>query len=144
MYDIIIIGGGAVGSSIARRLSKYDLDICLLEKNIDVAGETTKANSAIVHGGYDTRPGTLKAKLNVRGTAMYPDLSKELDFEFQQIGSLVLAFSDEDKLVLEDLYQRGLTNGLTDLEIIDGDRARELEPSASKEVLLHYIALVQV
>ncbi len=135
MYDILIIGGGAIGCSIARRLSKYDLKIALLEKNIEVCQETTKANSAIVHGGYDNIPGTLKAKLNVEGNLMYPELSEELDFAFKKTGSLVLAFSEDEMETIKELYDRGIKNGVPELEIIDADRAREIEPKIADNVV---------
>lgn len=135
MYDILIIGGGAIGCSIARRLSKYDLKIALLEKNIEVCQETTKANSAVVHGGYDNIPGTLKAKLNVEGNLMYPELSEELDFAFKKTGSLVLAFSEDEMETIKELYNRGIKNGVPELEIIDADRAREIEPKIADNVV---------
>lgn len=135
MKDIIIIGGGAVGTSIARELSKYKLDILLLEKNTEVCQETTKANSAIIHGGYDTEPGTLKAKLNVEGTDMFQTLSEDLEFDYKNIGSMVLAFNNEDKLILDDLYKRGIKNKAKGVEIINGTKARELEPLISDDVV---------
>lgn len=135
MEDIIIIGGGAIGTSIARELSKFKLNITLLEKNTEVSQETTKANSAIIHGGYDTKPGTLKAKMNVEGNRMYGKLAEELDFEFKKIGSMVLAFEEEDMKILDDLYDRGMKNGVEFLEIISGDRARELDPFISEKVI---------
>lgn len=135
MKDIIIIGGGAIGTSIARELSKYKLDILLLEKNTEVCQETTKANSAIIHGGYDAEPGSLKAKLNVEGTAMFEELSKDLEFTYKNIGSLVLAFDEEDKLMLEELYNRGVENDVPGMEIIDGSSAREIEPLVSEDVI---------
>ncbi len=134
MYDLIIIGGGAVGTSIARRFSKYNIKSILLEKNSEICQETTKANSAIIHGGYDAKPGSLKARLNVRGSEMYPDLAKELNFTYKQIGSLVLGFNDEDRKVIEDLYTRGKENKVKNLEIIGGEKVREMEPFASEEV----------
>nr|WP_300002955.1 NAD(P)/FAD-dependent oxidoreductase [Tissierella sp.] len=134
MKDVIIAGGGAVGTSIARELSKYKLDILLLEKNTEVCQETTKANSAIIHGGYDAEPGSLKALLNVKGTAMFQELSKDLEFVYKKIGSMVIAFDQEDQLMLEELYKRGIENGVPGMEIIDGKRARELEPLISEEV----------
>lgn len=135
MKDVVIVGGGAIGTSIARELSKYKLDILLLEKNNDICEETTKANSAIIHGGYDAEPGSLKARLNVEGTAMFEQLSKDLEFVYKNIGSLVIAFNEEDKLMLEELYSRGMQNGVLGMEIIDGDAARELEPLVSDEVI---------
>lgn len=134
MFDILIIGGGITGASIARELSKYDLKIGLIEKNPEICQETTKANSAIIHGGYDAKPGTLKAKLNVKGNRMMEKLSKELDFTYKEIGSLVLAFNDEDEMVLEELYKRGIENGVGGLKIISGSKVLELEPKVSKEV----------
>ncbi len=135
MYDVIIIGGGAIGTTIARTLSKYDNKVALLEKNIEVCQETTKANSAIVHGGFDAEPGTLKAKLNVKGNQMYPKLSEELDFTFNKIGSLVLAFSEDEMKTVKELYDRGIENNCVGLEIIDGDRVREIEPKVADEVV---------
>lgn len=135
MKDLIIIGGGCIGTSIARELSKYKLDILVLEKNSEVCQETTKANSAIIHGGYDAEPGSLKAKLNVLGNQMYEKLSKDLEFEYKNIGSMVIAFDEEDRKTLRDLYQRGIENKVGGIEIISGDRAREMEPLIAEEVL---------
>lgn len=134
MYDIIIIGGGAIGASISRRLSKYNIKIALLEKNVEICQETTKANSAIVHGGYDNKPGTLKARLNVRGNEMYGELARELEFEYKPMGSLVLAFNPEEEEVLEELCKRGKENGVRGLSIISGEEVREMEPFVSEQV----------
>ncbi|RXI53956.1 FAD/NAD(P)-binding oxidoreductase [Clostridium tetani] len=134
MYDVIIIGAGVVGANIARELSKYKLNICLLEKQEDVSCGCSKANSGIVHGGYDDEPGTEKSKFCVKGNRMYEQLEKELNFGYRKTGSLVLAFSDEEKKALEELHKRGLENGIEDLEIIDGNRVRELEPYVSIDV----------
>ena len=90
MYDVAIIGAGVVGSAIAREISKYQVKACVIEKDEDVCAGTSKANSAIVHAGFDATPGTLKAKLNVRGNEMMEQLSKELDFPFKRNGSLVV------------------------------------------------------
>ncbi len=135
MYDVIIIGGGAMGTSIARRLSSYEIKGILLEKNPGICQETSKANSAIVHSGYDARPGSLKARLNVRGSQLYPQLAQDLGFGYRPIGSLVLAFNSQEEAVLEELYERGLKNGVKGLELIDGDQARALEASISPEVI---------
>lgn len=135
MYDIIIVGGGVIGCSIARSLSKYDKKICLIEKNVEICQETTKANSAIVHGGYDCEPGSLKAKMNVRGNAMFPKLSQELDFAFNKIGSLVLAFNEDEMKTVEELYKRGMKNGVEGLEIIDSNKVKEIEPKVSDNVV---------
>lgn len=134
MYDVLIVGGGIVGATIGRELSKYNIKLGLIEKNIDLCMETTKANSAIAHGGYDCEPGTLKAKLNVEGFNMLEKLSKELGFTFKKTGSMVLAFNDEDIKILEDLFERGKKNKVGGLEIIDKERIFELEDKVSKDV----------
>lgn len=134
-YDVAVIGGGVVGALISRELSKYDLQVALLEKCNDVAMGTTKANSAIVHGGFDAANGTLKAKLNVRGTALMPGLCRDLNVPYRNNGSLVLAFSEKEMEHIGVLYDRGIKNGVPDLEIIDGERVRELEPYVSTEVV---------
>ncbi len=134
-YDVAIIGGGVIGSSIARYLSRYDCRAVLLEKEEDVCSGTSKANSAIVHAGHDAKTGSLKARLNVKGNAMMGDLAKELDFDFKRNGSLVLCFSEEDRPSLEDLYHRGVANGVPDLEILTGEEVRRREPNVSDEVV---------
>ncbi len=136
MFDIVIIGAGVTGCSIARDLARYKLNILVLEKDADVATGTTKANSAIVHAGEDPKPGTLKAKLNVEGNALYDQLSEQLDFPFKRIGSLVLCF-DEDKInELEELRQRGLENGLPDtMEILNREEVLKIEPNLSDKVV---------
>ena len=134
MYDICIIGAGVIGASIARELAKYKVKVCLIEKEEDVSCGASKANSGIVHGGYSDKPGTLKAKLCVQGNRMYEQLNKELNFGYRETGSLVLAFREEDKITLQKLYEYGTLNGVGGLEIIDGDKAREMEPYLSKEV----------
>ncbi len=134
MYDVLIIGGGVIGANIARELSKYKLRICILEKEDDVSCGSSKANSGIVHGGYSDEPGTLKAELCVKGNRMFESLEKELNFGYRETGSLVLAFSDEEKKHLEQLFKDGTYNGVGGLEIIDGIKVREMEPYLSKEV----------
>ncbi|MGB4564935.1 MAG: FAD-dependent oxidoreductase, partial [Dethiobacteria bacterium] len=135
MYDLAIIGAGIIGTAIARELARYDLKVVLLEKESDVANGTTKANSAIIHAGYDPEPGTLKARLNAPGHLMFDRLCQELDVPFKRIGSLVVAFSDEELETLQELYQRGQVNGVPELEILDQKRLRELEPALSEEAL---------
>lgn len=134
MYDCIIIGAGVVGAATARELSKYNLRIAVLEKGTEVCQGTSKANSAIVHGGYDAAYGTLKGKLNVRGAKLYQKLSKELNFSYDKCGSLVLAFNDEDEKKLEELYENGLKNGVEGLRIIDKDEILNMEPNVSQDV----------
>lgn len=134
MFDVLIIGGGIVGCAIGRCLSQYAVKLGLLEKNVEVCQGTTKANSAIVHGGFDCVPGTLKAKLNVRGNAMMAQLSQELGFAYHEVGSLVLAFDAEDIAELNILMERGLNNGVADLQLIDPPAIHALEPRVSREV----------
>ncbi len=134
-YDVAVIGAGVVGSLIARKLSKYDIKIALLEKCNDVAMGTSKANSAIVHAGYDAKPGTLKAKLNVRGTKLMGFLCEELGVPFKNIGSLVIAFNESEMETLKALYERGIENSVPGLKIIGQERLHELEPNVSKRAL---------
>ncbi|MBR0088170.1 MAG: NAD(P)/FAD-dependent oxidoreductase [Lachnospiraceae bacterium] len=129
MYDAVIIGAGVTGSSIARYLSRYDAKVCVLEKTEDVCTGTSKANSAIVHAGYDAANGSLMAKYNVEGSEMMPALSRELDFEYDMCGSIVVCLSEEDRPALQALYENGVKNGVKDLEIIERDRLLELEPN---------------
>ncbi len=107
MYDVAIVGAGVVGSAIARELSKYKVNACVIERDEDVCNGTSKANSAIVHAGFDATPGTLKAKLNVRGNEMMDQLSKDLDFPFKRNGSLVVCTKDQDPALLDELLEKG-------------------------------------
>lgn len=134
MYDVIIIGGGVVGCAIARELSKQTRKIALLERASDVCEGTSKANSGIIHAGYDATPGTLKAKLNVQGNQMMETLAKELDIPFKKNGSFVLSFEEEGGSELQRLYDRGIQNGVKDLQILSGDEVRQLEPNVSVDV----------
>lgn len=135
MYDVLIIGAGITGVSIARELSRYELNICVLEKEIDIAMGTTKANSAIVHSGFDAKPGTLKAKLNAVGNSMFDQLSKDLDFHYRENGSLVLCFDEHDLDHLRQLLQQGEQNGVQGLVILDKAALSEMEPNLSDEVV---------
>ena len=134
IYDVVVIGGGVVGTAILRELSKYNLKIALLEKEEDVCSGTSKANSAIIHAGYDAENGTLKAKLNVRGCELVPELAKDLEFTYKNNGSFVLCFDKEDLPGLLNLYDRGVKNGVKGMKILSGDEAREMEPNLSKNV----------
>ncbi|MGL5345777.1 MAG: NAD(P)/FAD-dependent oxidoreductase [Peptostreptococcaceae bacterium] len=134
MYDIAIIGAGITGSSIARELSKYNLNTIVLEKGVEVCQGTTKANSAIVHGGFDAKEGSLKAKLNVRGNELYPQLCKELYVEFKRNGSLVLAFNEEEEKHIKELYNRGLNNNVKGLKILNREEVLEREENVNKDV----------
>lgn len=133
-FDVVIIGGGVTGTSVASSLSRYDLSICVLEKTNDVSNGASKANSGIVHAGYDAKPGTLMAKFNVEGNAMYPELCKRLDVPFRPIGSYVVAFTDEDVETLKELLKRGETNGVPDLRLLSADEVRENEPNLNPEI----------
>ena len=130
----VVIGGGIVGTLIARELSFYDLDVTLIEKENDVGWGITKANSGIIHAGYDDEPGTMRAELVVPGNEMYDELSKKLDFEFKRVGSHVLAFSDEEVKVLEELFKRGEKNGVKGLRILERDEVLSMEPKVNPEV----------
>ena len=135
MLDAVIIGAGVNGCAIARELSKKKLNIAVLEKSTDVCEGTSKANSGIAHAGFDARPGTLMARLNVRGSAMMESLSKELDFPYKKNGSLVLCFNEKDMEKLQELKERGIQNGVKNLEIIDRREAQELEPNIGQQVV---------
>lgn len=132
-YDVVIIGAGVIGALTARELSRFKLKTALLEAENDVAMGATKANSGIVHAGFDALPGTLKAKYNVKGTAMMPEYCKELDVPYLNNGSLVVAFSEKELETLHELYDRGIQNGVPDMEIIDKDALKALEPNLSDE-----------
>lgn len=134
VYDILIIGAGVVGGMIARELSRYDLSVCLLEKENDVACGASKANSGIIHGGFDPEPGTLKAKLNTLGVPLLYKAAQELHVPYVRNGSLVCAFSTEEEPGIQELYDRGLENGIGGMSILSGDEARELEPNLSPAV----------
>lgn len=135
MYDVTIIGAGVIGCGIARELSKYKLNVCVMDKGDDIATGTTKANSAIVHAGFDAKNGSSKAELNVKGNAMFDKLAEELDFPFKRIGSLVLCFDKEAMGTLQLLKEQGDRNGVPGLEIIEGDVLRTLEPNLSDEAV---------
>lgn len=134
MYDVCIIGAGVLGCSIARELSRYDIKVCLLEKAGDVCEGASKANSGIVHGGFAEKPGKLKAELCVKGNRMYAQLEKELNFGYRETGSMVIGFNDEDKAQIETLYEYGKKNGVGGLEILPGDRVRQMEPHINPDV----------
>ena len=136
MKDVIIIGGGVVGCSVARELSRFDADILLLERGNDVSVGTSKANSGIVHGGYDAKTGTLKAKFNVAGNAMFDALARELDFPFKRNGSMVLCFDKADIGKLLELKEQGVKNGVQRLYVLEGYEAvKAIEPYVSENVV---------
>lgn len=135
MYDVMIIGAGVSGSAAARELSRYELKIAVLEKEEDVCSGTSKANSGIAHAGFDAEPGSLMAKLNVRGNQMLGELAEELDFPFQRIGSLVLCFQEEDRPKLETLKAQGEKNGVPGIRILEQEELREMEPNVSADAV---------
>jgi len=134
VYDVVIIGAGVIGGMLARELSRYQLSVCLLEKENDVAMGATKANSGIVHGGYDPIPGTLKAKLNAAGVEPLFKAAKELNVPIIRNGSMVCAFSPEEEPLIHELYEQGQVNGIPGLAILTGDEARAIEPELSPAV----------
>lgn len=134
MYDIIICGCGVSGAAIAYELSRYKLKIAIIEKENDIATGATKANSGIIHAGFDPEEGSLMAKLNVRGALLASKVCEKLDVPYKKCGAMVLAFSDKEKEALEVLYARGEANGVKNQAIIDGDGARALEPNLSENV----------
>lgn len=135
MRDIIVIGAGVVGCSIARELSKYNLDVLVVEKNSDVSEGISKGNSGIVHAGYNEKIGTLKAKLNIEGNKIFDDLSRALQFPFKRNGAFILAFKDEEMKTLESLKENGEKLGVEGLEILTREEALNIEPNLNKEIV---------
>ena len=133
-YDAAIIGAGVVGAMAARELSRYNLKVCLLEKENDVAMGASRANSGIIHGGYDPIPGTLKAKMNTAGVPLLYEAAKELNVHYKNNGSFVCAFGEEEEPAIDALYRRGLNNGIEKLRILSGDEARAMEPNLADAV----------
>ena len=140
MYDVAVIGAGVVGSLIARELCRYRLRVVMLEKADDVAMGTSKANSAIVHAGFDAPVGSNKALFNVRGNQLMEETAAQLEVPFKRNGSLVLAFGPEDEAQLKELLERGIQNGVPGLKILTGGEVRELEPAVSEKVTAALLA----
>ncbi|MBE6706860.1 MAG: NAD(P)/FAD-dependent oxidoreductase [Ruminococcaceae bacterium] len=139
MYDIAIIGAGVVGGMIASTLAKYDLRVCILEKEGDVAMGATKANSAIVHAGFDAKENSLKAKMNVRGSELMEEVTTRLGVKYKRNQSLVVAFEHEREEV-EAIYRRGLANGVKGLRILEKDELHALEPNLNKDLTCALLA----
>ena len=133
-FDILIIGGGVVGCAVARLLTRYRVSVALIERGSDVAEGASKANSGIVHAGFDATPGSLKARLNVEGSRMYRAFCAEVGAPYQQPGALVLAFQPEELATLRTLYEQGVANGVEGLRLIDRDEALALEPNLSPAI----------
>ena len=134
-YDVIIIGAGISGCAVAWKLARYNLDILLLEKEADVAAGTTKANTAIMHAGYNADPNKLKGRLNVKGNEEIREVSKKLNIPYKEIGSLVVGLEDDDLNVIDELYQKGLKNNVKNMEIVDRDWLFEHEPHISRDAV---------
>ena len=135
-YDVIIIGGGVVGCAVSRELTKYDLKVALLEKSVDICAGQSKANTAIIHGGYDAKPGTKKAYYNVLGNKMFGKVCEELDVPHEWNSSLVVSFAPDQDGKISELYERGQKNGVPGLGIIDHDEIMRREPNINPEARL--------
>lgn len=135
MYDVIIIGAGVSGCAVARELSRYQGKFCVLEREEDVCCGTSKANSGIVHAGFDAEPGSMKAKMNLEGSRKMKELSEELDIPFEQNGSLVVCTSEEQRGGLEELLERGQKNGVQGLQILEREELMKMEPNLSDQVI---------
>ncbi|MDO4378749.1 MAG: NAD(P)/FAD-dependent oxidoreductase [Erysipelotrichia bacterium] len=134
MYDVIIIGAGVIGSATAYYLAQYNISTLVLESSNDVSNGTSKANTAIIHAGYDPKPHTLMAKYNVEGSLLTKELCRKLDVPYINNGAMVLAFNDEEIDLLKELYQRGIENGVEGLTLLDSQQAKEAEAEISTEV----------
>jgi len=131
--DVVIIGGGVIGTSIARELSRYSLEIILIEKEDDVAMGTSKGNSGIIHAGYNADFKTLKGRLNIKSNPRFDKLCQDLKVRFKRIGSLVVGFNEQDLKKLRELKKNGEKNGIKNLEIIRGPQLFELEPNLNPQ-----------
>jgi glycerol-3-phosphate dehydrogenase len=140
MIDVAIVGAGIIGTLVARELSRFKLEVALLDRSNDVAGGSTKANSGIIHAGYDAEPGTSKARFNVLGNPLFDALCDQLDVQFKRIGSLVVAFSRSERGTVEQLHRRGLRNGVGELRIIEREELLSLEPNLDDAALCALLA----
>lgn len=134
MKDVIVIGAGVIGGLLSRELARYKLDVCLVEKANDVAAGASKANSGIIHGGYDPEPGTLKAKMNMAGVPLLYEAADELNVTYVRNGSMICAFGEKEDKTVQELYDRGITNGVKGMEVLTGEQARALEPNLSEAI----------
>jgi len=134
MYDVVIIGAGVIGSSIARVLSKYDLKIAVIDKEVDICEQTSKANSGIVHSGYDAHPGSMKAKMNIQGSKMMAQLCHDLEIPYRRNGSIVLGFTEEDLPKLAALKVQGDANGVEGLRLLSKTEVLAMEPNLSPDI----------
>ena len=134
-YDVIVIGGGIVGSTVARELSRYDIKVAVLDKASELPSGASRANSGMVHAGYDDEPGSIKAQFCPKGNLIYKNLREELDFTLNEVGSYVCALDKDEIAHLELLLEQGKKNGVPSVEIISGDELRSREPNASREII---------
>ena len=134
LFDVIVIGAGITGCATARELSRYNASVAALDRGSDVSEGATKANSGIIHAGYDAKPGSLKAKMNIRGNEFMGSLAHELDIPFKRIGSLVVCTDDSQRDGIEELYNRGIANGVPDMKILSREEVLEIEPNISDDV----------
>ena len=135
VYDVAIIGAGVSGAAVARRLSVYDINIALLEKENDVSFGTSKANSGIIHGGFHHESNTLKTRLEIQGSLMFDQLQRELHFPFSRCGILVAAMNEEEMKTVQYLYERGRRNGAIGIELCSRERIIDLEPKLTSDVV---------
>ena len=134
IYDAILVGAGVAGTAVSRELSRFDLSVLVLESGNDIACGATRANSAIVHAGFDPEPGSLKARFNVEGSRLFPQWARDLGFPYKRNGSLVLGFAAEDDALLRELWRRAIRNGVEDVSLLSGEQVRLLEPSVNPDV----------
>ena len=134
-YDVAIVGAGVIGCAIARELSRYHLDVALIERDVEVGLGTSKANSGIIHGGHRAHDGTLKAATEWRGNQLWGDLANELPFGFERVGDLTIAFDEADLTVLRETLEQGLRRGVTGLELWDAERLQREEPNLSRDAI---------
>lgn len=134
-YDVAIVGAGVSGAAIARKLSAYQLDVVLIDKEADVSFGTSKANSGIIHAGFHTSHKYLKSRLEIQGNLMFDRLQKELDFPFKRTGIIMVAFSEEDLHVVRQYYNQGVENGVIGIELCGRERMLELEPKLNPDVI---------
>ena len=135
MKDVVIIGAGVIGCAVARELSKFQCDVCVLEASEDVCAGTSKANSGIVHAGFDAMPGSAKARFNVMGSRMMPQNTQDLDVPFKRNGALVVCVDRSLRPGLDELLERGRINGVQNLRILERDELKKLEPNISDNAI---------
>lgn len=134
-FDVAIIGAGVAGCAVARELSRWNVRVCVFEAGLDIACGATRANSGIVHAGYDPQPGSLKAKYNVEGARLFAQWAEELGFPYKRNGSLILAFSEAEQGCIKVLYERGQQNGVQGLKLLTSREVLDLEPATNPQVM---------